>query len=725
MFALFSLVAVCLTGNSPLAAGPPEVVGKPSVGWGGQYVVGRWTPVVVPVSVHDQSPVQLELTATDPDGNRVSFLSPEVTLEPGARQLEGMIKVGCLDGQVGIRLGRETSLNAIPGRTDWLQLPLKSSTRLIVIVGEPSGYSFESNPTTAGRAVKIVKAKSDELPSNPLAYDSVSSLVIAGGAVLTPAQSDAIRQWVLGGGRLVISLSQDLSIARRSLSDWMPVRIAEQPAVVREFGGLESYSGKNIRVPHKSTLSIPSLQMETGEVLAASRSDSFLVRAPYGTGTVAVLALDLTAAPLSEWKALPSFCARLAGVGPGTDGTEKSSTRGSQLSSTGITDMSTQLHAIQEQFEHVNRISPWTAMGFLIVLILCVGPIDYFVVHRLLRRPHLTWVTFPVLAAIGAVLASTFANASNGTIRRANQLDIVNVDVTTATARERHFVTIYSPGTTQTTVGIDSLPLVSQPKSAAKSRTIWHGVPESTFGGMLRDTGFAQGATYEQQPDGDLSQVPVMQWSSKALVGESSHDVDGLIECHLKASQTGSLSGTILHRFSSPIEDWMLVYQNRVYRNLKARDDAKSLPLPPKLVWRVDQPAVFQRELRPFLTGILTMATPKFGEKSTTNLIHQQATYDTLSLDPTEVMRILTFYDEAGAERYTGLTNYALDAEDCSHLLKLGRALLFGRIDQSLATIREDGQPLKPDRRVSFVRLILPVTRSGELLKSLPRVVPD
>ena len=169
----------------------------------------------------------------------------------------------------------------------------------------------------------------------------------------------------------------------------------------------------------------------------------------------------------------------------------------------------------------------------------------------------------------------------------------------------------------------------------------------------------------------------------------------------------------------------MIVYQNRVYRWLKTRDDAASFPLPPKQIWRVEQPGVFQRELRPYLTGILTMATPRYGSKSSTDGVHQQSTYDPLSLDPFSVVRILTFHDEIGAEKYTGLTNQLLEDQDMSRLLKLGRAVLFGRIDQPLTVVRQDETILQPDRESSFVRLILPVTKSGEVLKNLKRVVPD
>jgi hypothetical protein len=721
------VVGVSASGELAAASSVPEI-GKPAVGWNGQYVVGRWTPIVVPITVHEAGTLQLELTAIDPDGNRVGFLSAPVEVAAGARTLEGLVKVGRLDGEIVVRVNQGPELRGFPGRADWLGPPLKPSAHLIVTVGKPRGFDFGPETTGVGKIVKVVSANAGDLPKNPLAYDGVSSLVLAGPFELSAEKSGAVRDWVASGGHLVISLPHELAAARRSLQslgEWVPVRVAEQPVVIREFGGLESYSGKNVRIPQNTTLSIPGLQLDHGEILAASRADALLVRGPYGSGSVTVLAMDLGSSPLGEWKSLPAFCARLTGVAPSLDGSDKASSKNSQLTSTGITDLATQLHATQEHFEQVNRASPWFVMGLLLALLIIVGPLDYYLVHRVLKRPHLTWITFPLLAAVSAGVAASMAIASNGTSKRMNQLDVISVDVATAQVRGRHFMTLYSPTTSQRSVSVETSPLVAASDFKSTARLAWQGVPESTFGGMLRDSGLEQGAKYQQQPDGTLTQLPLMQWSSRSLVADSLQSGAGLVDCDLHATSTGRLTGTITHRFSSPIEDWMLVYQNRVYRHLTTRDDLQSISLPPKQVWRVEQPSVFQRELRPYLTGIITVATPRFGQSATTDLIHHQTSYDPLSLDPAGVVQILTFHDEVGGERYTGLTNLTLGDEDCSHLLKLGRAILFGRIKQSLMTVEQDGQQLPADRQAAFVRLILPVVRSSELVKELRRVVPE
>ncbi|WP_397571033.1 hypothetical protein [Schlesneria sp. T3-172] len=700
-------------------------ISEPRVGWNDHYLVGRWSPIVVPVSLTESAAVQLEVSALDPDGNRVTYQAAPVTLDAGDHQLEGLFKAGRLDGEISVRLKGGNDFSGTPGRAPWLKPAVSPAAKLVVTVGSPAGFDFDKEESASVRDHRWANVSAADLPTNPLAYDGVAALVLSGSVELTEAQSTAIRDWVAGGGRLTISFPRDVAAARKRLFNWVPATIGESSATVREFGSLESFAGKNIRIPQTEPLAIPHVQYPTGETLASSRSIPFLVRLPYGMGSVTLLTMDLTSAPLKDWKALHPFCARLVGIESRTELAEKMGSRGSQLSSTGISDVATQLHAIQDHFEKVNRTSPWSVLGGLLGLLLLIGPLDYLLVHRLLKRPTLTWVTFPLTACAVTVGAALLASSSNGSVARANQLNIINYDQASSTLRSRYFVNLYSPQTAQSSLKILPHPITSSATGISPANVSWNGVAESGFGGMLRPSGLERGAAYEHHADGELSNIPVLQWSSKALTGESLQTVEDLVECNLKATATGSLTGTILHRFDTPIEDWMIVFQNRVYRHLKTRDDAQSLPLAPKQVWRVEQPSVFQRELRPYLTGILTMATARFGSRTTKEIVQQQSTYNTLSLDPFEVVRILTFFDEVSGDRYTGLTNLLLNQEDCSHLLKLGRAVLFGRLRQPIAGVELNQQPLEPDSEASFVRLILPVEKSTEVLKELKRVVPD
>ena len=120
---------------------------------------------------------------------------------------------------------------------------------------------------------------------------------------------------------------------------------------------------------------------------------------------------------------------------------------------------------------------------------------------------------------------------------------------------------------------------------------------------------------------------------------------------------------------------------------------------------------MFPRELRAYLIG--KVATSKTQPGESTSVSNQYSTYDQMSRDPLEITRILTFHTEADGSKYTGLTNRLLEDEDLSHLLGLGRAILFGRLDAPVASVRIDGTAVPAERETTFIRIILPVTKTG------------
>ncbi|MBC8114279.1 MAG: DUF4350 domain-containing protein [Candidatus Saccharimonas sp.] len=764
-----SLIAglfILFTGAASFAkdARPESPTAKQiQIGWNGAYFVGRWTPVVVDVDVASESPHRLHVTAPDPDGHRVTFSSYSAgKLTPGKHQLRGFCKLGQfdfarsrsqpVDPDIEIRVEADNSHEPVlrwkasaNGATQ-LPRPLEPGTRLVVTVGEPHGFANsemateESTTVTpqAGKidAVHVVAASVGQLPVEALAYDGVSLLVLAGQVKLSPEQSSALRDWIARGGRVVLSLPAEPGAASRMLDPlnaWLPVTLASEMNVVREFSSLEAYAGRNLRVPFAGRLFVPRVRIEQGTVLAGGRDDALLVRAPYGFGSVTVLALDLSQPPLSQWAGVSSLGHHLLGdVTSSEDLGDAKMAKQAQLSSTGVTDLATQLHAIQDTFDGVTRVSPWFVMGLLGLLLIVIGPLDYLLVHRLLRRPRATWVTFPLWVALAAVLASSGATHWNGIFFRMNRFHLINVDADTGTCRSRLWTNLYSP-VTMSLAAIQAEPVIfstAEDVAARESRVGWSGIPEAAFGGMYREAGIEVGRSgYSQTPDSWLHDLPLVQWSSKSLLTEGAGPATNLVESELTSTGSGRLTGTLTHRLKGSIEDWFLVYGNRVYRHSKNRDDTMTLPLASGRVWRVEQPNVFQRELRPFLTGQITVATRKDGSKFQ-DISHRQAVYDPLSLDANSLARMLTFHEEAGGTKYTGLTNRLLDDEDLSHLIGLGRAILFGRLSGSASDVTITGSlpgpaSSKTHREITFVRLVFPVTKISDTPRQLESLDPN
>ncbi len=770
----------------------PIAIERVELGWNGSYHVGRWTQVVAEINVSQPGRYQLHVTVPDPDGHRVTFSSRmSEPLEAGRHLLRGLCKPGQLDANFEIRVEPEaattssdpnipavwrvtTAGKATAAGASSILKPLIPGTRLVVTVGEAAGFldgaTFDGNAATTetvsksnslaaqSGALKVVavSASVSQLPDDVLAYDGVALVVLAGPVKLAGNRATALRDWITRGGRLLLSLPQDTTSARDSLapmSGWLPVTISDEAIVVREFSSLESYAGRNVRVPFAGRLSIPQIRITHGSLLAGSRDNALLVRAPYGLGSVTVLALDLTQPPLNQWVGVNSLARRLLmDVVSSENMGDAKSAKNAQLSSTGVTDLATQLHAIQDDFAGVTRVSPWFTMGLLGLFLILIGPVDYVLVHRLLRRPRATWITFPAWIVVVATVAAQCAAAWNGGALLVNQFHFVNVDVETSTVRSRLWTNLRSPVTT-TVASLEAaftLPGSTEEFALRQSRACWTGTPEAAFGGMYRPAGIDIGCSSytlvndvgvshpTRVPAAAVQSLPLVQWTSKELLTEMTGTAT-LVESELVTSGTGRLTGTVTHRLPGAIEDWLLVFGNRVYRQSKTRDDPMTIPLATRQLWRVEQPNVFQRELRSYLTGQITIATLE-GAGQHANISHRQTQYEPLSLDAASFARALTFHEEAGATKYTGLTNRLLEDEDLSHLVRLGRAVLFGRLHGTassltltnpVVTTSERDSPVsqsktwKPDREWTFVRLILPVTKISEPTREFESFDPN
>ncbi|MFO1040171.1 MAG: DUF4350 domain-containing protein [Planctomycetaceae bacterium] len=723
-------LAICLTliPQSSLFGkdAASESESAPVFGWRGHNLVGRWSEVRVPVNIEEAGEYAVHVTAPDPDGHRVTFVN-STHLTVGKHSVPGYFKVGQLE-PTSIEVNVIAAATKKPVWTwkssrraaDQGTSPLHSGHRLIVTVGDPSGFDWgdprpvddQSSAAPTGN-LRPIAITVDDLPVDPRAYDSISILVIAGRSILSADQAAALRDWVMNGGRVVISLPMDLTAAKAVLNpiaEWLPATLAQEPLTISELGKIELFAGRSVRIPMAGRMRVPGLKIVHGEVLSGSRDEAIFVRTPFGKGSVTLLTVDLTQPPLSKWTELSALTRKLSQAIADAATQATTPARALQLSSTGVTDLATQLHAVQENFPSVYRASPWVVMGLLVAILLVVGPLDYLIVHRLLKRPRATWLTLPLWVLLAGCGSAMVATQWNGNSVRINQLNLVNYDVATSSSHQKLWTNVYSPATERRSFTVESSIAGKESNPAQTTQSGWSGIAETAYGGMLRRAGVNVGAA-DYVAGTSIEGLPLLQWSSKPLLTEVRNSVEGMVEADLKSNGVGQVSGTISHRFGGPIEDWFLAYGNRVYRHKKTRDDPKSIPLKPRQTLRIDQPTVFPRELRAYLIG--KVATSKTQPGESTSVSNQYSTYDQMSRDPLEITRILTFHTEADGSKYTGLTNRLLEDEDLSHLLGLGRAILFGRLDAPVASVRIDGTAVPAERETTFIRIILPVTKTG------------
>lgn len=730
------VVRILLGLLSGLLAGPvmaaETVDARWTFGWDDTMVVGRWLPVTAEVTVTEPGGYAIDVAALDAIGHTVHYPSAVTKLPAGKHTLTGLFLLGRLEGTITAKVlkdGQPVSEYAVRMGSDLVnpEVPpvMKLSDRLFVVVGTPRGLDSLTHFDKDGQLARVaVMSRPDvmQLPTDPVAYDAVRAVLLAGDQRLPEAVQTSLLEWVRRGGRLIVSLPKDIAgWSTNPLRAQLPIGVGTEPFVVRELGSLEVFAGRNVRIPTAGRLAVAKLDPRDGQILAGTRDEPLLVSAPLGFGEVTVLTLDLTQPPLSNWGALADFNARLLKVSSNASATGgRRSQQIGQLTTTGITDLASQVVAGQDKIITVRGASPWVVMGWLLLYIAIVGPCDYLLVHYVFRRPEWTWGTV-LLSAIGfGWIATQSLYSATSQDFLVKQVDVMDIDVAGKLARYRTWAAHYSPTTTRVdwefaSTGNGTAPLMA-PFAA----------PEATFGGMYRAPGSEWGRTNYtiDLAAGKLQQTPVLERSTQSWQANWIETDVNIVESALKADGLGRLTGTITHHFPGAVHSWMLAFGNRVYRLQDDRSDEGSLAWDPDTPLALDDSRIYQRELKGLLTGAVARLEKRETSPATTGTFRSEQTrYDPQERDPLAVWRMITFHAEAGGSGYTSLGNELLQSDDFSRQLDLGRAVLFGRLAApSRTAITAAGQTFTPDLTV-IVRLVLPVGRSTEIQQSLPKLV--
>ncbi|MFV0445565.1 MAG: hypothetical protein ACK5Q5_18445 [Planctomycetaceae bacterium] len=700
------------------------------VGFDGVFQVGRWTPIRVtaPASTPE---AQGLVRVSDVDGRPVSY-----PLSRDGQKFVGLFQSSRIDAAVRVSItdadGSRMEQVRSSGGKGGLQI-VRQETQLWMLVGPQVGFeraaeqlNIRAADLEREPAVRLIPATSDHVPTNSMALDGIQLLVL-GPAPLSSEQSLAIRDWVRSGGRLVLAVGSEVSRYRQSpLVEWFPVEIGDayrERQTTSLTGQITAYVPNQGQLRSLDELELARLQPSGGNVLIGGPSAPVVVQAAYGLGTVTAVGMNLNVPPFvlprrsadeerpATWGGLAVLCQKLAGSAVNTAET-LTAERELQLNPTGVSDLYSQLAAILDHFPQVDRVSGWNVIGLLLLYLLVVGPLDYLLVHKLLHRPQLTWITLPLWVLLASWWATSMAQSRNGNRLIARQIDILDVAADTGTHRVTGWLSLYSPETRRHNISFQPLP--DEPHGNAQVQMAPMGRPESGFRGMYRRGGIQLGgAGYEIEPGRDhaiVRQAPIDQWSSLALAGSALWSTDDasspVAECRIVNDDRGNLIRFDLsHNLPAPLTDWFAVEQLQATFPLASSPDAHEL-MPGRKYNLLS--SCGQKLLRSYLQGeIIEEQVIKTG----TNYFTRSDSYDPLSLDPNRLFRILSFHDAVGGASFTHLGNHALARCDFSPLMQLNRVIVCGRLKSPVVGFSVDDSPTDPDSVETFVRLVVPIVR--------------
>ena len=454
-----------------------------------------------------------------------------------------------------------------------------------------------TGPLRGGRIALTAIDSVDQLPDRWIGYDSVDVAVLSTSSaeftrafVANREKREALQEWALRGGRLVIAVGANANLVKPlEGSDLFPAsvagvqNVATQPLywAARETGQSTSLFG-NLGVKG-GTFPVARFAAQAGHaprivVPPASRpaelKDAVAIQFAVGLGRVTLLGFDLDRAPFTDFPRQAEFwdwALREGGASRASVGSEgKPRTEGS-----GPTDeedeVAVALRTHADTFEAIPVVS-FGSVAFLIVLyILIIGPIEYWFLKRILGRLELTWITFPIIVVTVCVAAAMSASAMKGSELRANKIDVVDV---TAGFDDAGRPSGRVSGTTMFTLFSPKIevysPRVFQAAGWTKDARIetamsWVGGPRSGRAGLLqRKYGYAADAT-------GLDDVPVQVWSTKSFSANWSGPIDPaapVVESRLvhPVGDPSRAIGTFMNRMPFPaVSDCVAFYAGQAY----------------------------------------------------------------------------------------------------------------------------------------------------------------
>lgn len=720
-----------------------------SVGFRGKFKVGRWTPITASVSSSSQMSVRLVVECFDSSGNRAEFPSELVTVEDASpTQLTGRFMSGRIDSPIRVRVldengaeldsanARETAKDKPQGFVPQVVTSLSQSNYVVVTLGEfehVNGLDPNARGVNGlGDEFTVVSYPTPNLfPREPGDLDSVDAVIVdCRIAEQLNDHSAVIRQWVADGGHLFVSFGDGVeSYLQSALGEWLtgsvradekspkevkptepPVQIADiKLAQLRTLDGLENYARQSSRIAFQGTIPLVKIRPSFGHVPARQFADPLIYRAPYGFGRITAFAISINRPPISNWERLPRILKGLL-ITAEEEALEAPSGGKARITQTGVSDLSTQMAMARESFEGVDRISTWSVLILLAVYALVVGPLDHLVVGRLLKRPHLTWITAPLLIVTATVLTVSAARSTNTDEMKANCVNIVDYDLATERCRVQSLSTIYSPNGGRHELALTQKAANSMGVDSASSSPMQiniHGVPEMAFGGMYRSSGIQFGSSAYRYSEHlqQIESLPISQSGTVSVQGTHESIVKLPIQSTLHQLYQHQLSGTITHQFPRAISRWIVVYGGQVYYPSR-------LPVPIKrfVPWTPEGEGIAHRDLEGFLTATRTKVDKKEKGELRETMRNVKGTYDTKSDDLVSIVRMLSFHTAAGGRNYTNLNSDDFRKADFSDLVRLDRAVLFGEIDADMTDLQVDGKPLLPEQRTTLIRIVLPVT---------------
>ncbi|MDR2346185.1 MAG: hypothetical protein LBE18_08980 [Planctomycetaceae bacterium] len=765
------------------------------VGIEGNYKSGLWTAVLIKWSIpnqisDDKKITSISIDSIDSDGTPITYRK-EISTDKSNNNLLNRsaviyFKPGRYNAKITVNLesgGKIVATNTIVPKEKTVQqknvseysydnsfdnfifrFPIHSERQIILIIGnEDIGLqgAIAELALREERRPLIVKINSvAELPDQWYGYEAIDMIVLTTTEpdqlknlnVQSP-QICAIDKWIKSGGRmlfcagrnteLLIKKSDNAELYDSPLTPFLPGKF-EKMTDLRKGDLLESFilSKRKIQIETANDfILIPSISNHKGLIRLKDGDLPIISQYMQGFGTIIYFAGDLSGKPLANWRDRTTLVRKILQWDLNKQNVKQ---QDMPLIRPAYNDISGQIRSAADRFDEI-KILPFSLILIILVMywsFVSVG--DWFIIRKLLKRPILTWITFPLwILLFGGISYLLLINGhSNRTILR--EFIVIDLNPEQNVFRSSIWANLYSPsdshyslrlsdynnvsdknvsgknlsghnvsgknvsGTNLLSTNVSGKNVSSTDANQVEDQVIdretaflsWFGLTGDGIGGMnpktYNPTTWRNGSIQEQAAE--IKNVPIQIRSTKSFYGERfGTDKDNKININsIKSKLVADESlpiGEILFDGTPAMKDVILIYGRWL--------------IPLGVTPTSGQIKIDKKSQRQDIGDIILSKTALDSDS-----IRYIATYNTQSPDFAYIVKVLSVHERLGGYETIGLFNTFQRSLDMSNFLATNQAILIGECETNQFVTADRVEISVPvDRRSkTILRYILQVT---------------
>ncbi len=405
-------------------------------GFDGSFREDNWIPLYVRLT-NDGIAVEGRLVVrpeTSNDAVTNTYTLP-INLPGGSRQAVFMyITAQSFANEIRVELiDRDGVVLAV---TPVLVRSIQPRDRLNVLVSQsPSGILDLTGIHDAGFQGFQASWTIDNIPDRVEGLAAVDWLLfndIDSGNLSTDQQT-ALRDWVAGGGHLVVTGGANWQRTAAGFNDVLPL-VPEGSVTLDNLNAIGQWLRRgDDRLNEATVVATGALQPAADVLLETDEAVPLLARRLYGNGTIDYLTADPNALPLRGWDGLNALWLVLA-----------TSVAPQPSWANGIADW-TQADQAVNVLPGVNLLPNILPLcGFLALYIGLIGPLNYVILNRLNRREW-AWLSIPILIVAFSAFAWTIGFNLRGNDVTLSRLAVVQSWADSDRARVTELVGLLSP----------------------------------------------------------------------------------------------------------------------------------------------------------------------------------------------------------------------------------------------------------------------------------------